>query len=302
MVIRNNASSMFSKNSLNINTERLHKSLEKLSTGFSVNRASDNAAGLAVSERMRKKIAGLSSAADNVQDGISLLQTAEGALGSTHSLLKIMSKMSVIAANATYSDVVDRAAMQLQFEKMMEEINDIADETYYNDVFLLDGSLELGDDESGGLAFHLSAEKDGEYVVSINKMDTDALGITSASVESQDKANEAIDLLGDAIDKVSEERARCGAMQKRIEHRCNNLLSQAENLSAAESRLRDTDMAEEFMKFTKFSILSESSEAMLAQSNAQPAGVLKLLSSSEGVRHVVKKKEDAPQKKETEEK
>ncbi|MGN0689091.1 MAG: flagellin [Oscillospiraceae bacterium] len=279
MIIQHNLSAISANNRLHTNQSELLKRLERLSTGYSINRAGDNAAGLAISENMRGKIASISSATSNAQDGISLLQTADGALGRTHTLLQVMSKMSVLAANATYSDIIDRAALQLEFENMMEEIDDIAGTTDFNKVFLLDGSL------SGSSRLNLAisdktAGEDDYCSVEIDRMDCESLGIKDCSVETAEKANSSIDIINSAIDKVSLQRGKCGAVQKRIEHKYNVLSTKNENITAFESKLRDADLAAEMMEYTKYEILSGTSQAMIAQANAEPMKVIDLLSNS----------------------
>ena len=279
MVIQHNLSAISANNRLQTNQSELLKRLEKLSSGYSINRAGDNAAGLAISESMRGKIASLSSATDNVQDGISLLQTADGALQKTHTLLQVMSKMSVLAANASYSDIVDRAALQLEFENMMEEIDDIAGTTDFNRVYLLDGSL------SGNSALRLmlsesTAATEDMFSVEIDDMSAEGLGIEDCSVETLEDANKSIDVINSAIDKVSVQRGKIGATEKRIEHKYNVLSTTNENLTAFESQIRDADIASEMMEFTKYEILSGSAQAMVAQANAEPMKVVDLLTNS----------------------
>lgn len=279
MVIQHNLSAISANNRLQTNQSELLKRLEKLSSGYSINRAGDNAAGLAISESMRGKIASLSMASDNAQDGMSLLQTADGALGKTHTLLQVMSKMSVLAANASYSDIVDRAALQLEFEHMMEEINDIAGTTDFNRTYLLDGSLS----GSSALEFMISqstmSEEDA-FSLEIDDMSCEGLGIEDCSIETAEMANKSIDIINSAIDKVSLQRGEIGAVQKRIEHKYNVLSTTNENLTAFESKLRDADIASEMMEFTKYEILSGSAQAMVAQANAEPMKVVGLLTNS----------------------
>lgn len=279
VVIQHNLSAISANNRLHTNQSELLKRLEKLSSGYSINRAGDNAAGLAISESMRGKIAGLSMATNNAQDGISLLQTADGALGKTHTLLQVMSKMSVLAANASYSDIVDRAALQLEFEHMMEEINDIAGTTDFNRTYLLDGSLS----GNSALKFMLSEATVGEeetFSVEIDDMSCEGLGIDDCSIETSEKANKSIDVINSAIDKVSLQRGKIGAVEKRIEHKYNVLSTTTENLTAFESQIRDADIASEMMEFTKYEILSGSAQAMVAQANAEPMKVVDLLTNS----------------------
>ena len=279
MVIQHNLSAISANNRLQTNQSELLKRLEKLSSGYSINRAGDNAAGLAISENMRGKIASLSMATNNAQDGMSILQTADGALGKTHTLLQVMSKMSVLAANASYSDIVDRAALQLEFENMMEEINDIAGTTDFNRTYLLDGSLS----GNAALKFMLSqstmSEEDA-FSLEIDDMSCEGLGIEDCSIETSEKANQSIDIINSAIDKVSLQRGEIGAIEKRIEHKYNVLSTTNENLTAFESQIRDADIASEMMEFTKYEILSGSAQAMVAQANTEPMKVVDLLTNS----------------------
>ena len=296
MVIQHNLSAISANNRLQTNQSELLKRLEKLSSGYSINRAGDNAAGLAISESMRGKIASLSSATDNVQDGISLLQTADGALGRTHTLLQVMSKMSVLAANASYSDIVDRAALQLEFENMMEEIDDIAGMTDFNRVYLLDGSL------SGNSALKLALSEstiseEEMFSVEIDDMSTEGLGIEDCSVKTLEDANRSIDVINSAIDKVSLQRGKIGAVEKRIEHKFNVLSTTNENLTAFESQIRDADIANEMMEFTKYEILSGSAQAMVAQANTEPMKVINLLTNSVAKLQVAEKSAKAPEPK-----
>lgn len=279
VVIQHNLSAISANNRLQTNQSELLKRLEKLSSGYSINRAGDNAAGLAISENMRGKIASLSMATNNAQDGMSILQTADGALGKTHTLLQVMSKMSVLAANASYSDIVDRAALQLEFENMMEEINDIAGTTDFNRTYLLDGSLS----GNAALKFMLSqstmSEEDA-FSLEIDDMSCEGLGIEDCSIETAEKANKSIDIINSAIDKVSLQRGEIGAIEKRIEHKYNVLSTTNENLTAFESQIRDADVANEMMEFTKYEILSGSAQAMVAQANTEPMKVVDLLTNS----------------------
>lgn len=296
MVIQHNLSAISANNRLQTNQSELLKRLEKLSSGYSINRAGDNAAGLAISESMRGKIASLSSATDNAQDGISLLQTADGALGRTHTLLQVMSKMSVLAANASYSDIVDRAALQLEFENMMEEINDIAGTTDFNRIYLLDGSLS----GSSALKFAISestVSDEGMFSVEIDDMSCEGLGIEDCSVETLEDANRSIDVINSAIDKVSLQRGKIGAVEKRIEHKFNVLSTTNENLTAFESKLRDADIANEMMEFTKYEILSSSAQAMVAQANTEPMKVVNLLTNSVAKPQIAEKSAKAPEPK-----
>lgn len=252
----------------NANNSQL-KSMEKLSSGLRINRAGDDAAGLAISEKMRAQIRGLDMATKNAQDGISLIQTAEGALNETHAILQRMRELAVQAANDTNTDD-DRAALQNEVEELIAEIDRISSDTEFNTQKLLDGSFS-------DKIFHIGANASQSISLSIGDMSASGLTIDGVDISDQTGADSAIATLDAAIKKVSDERAKLGANQNRLEHTINNLSTSAENLTAAESRIRDVDMARELMEQTKNAILAQASQAMLAQANQVPQGVLQLL-------------------------
>ena len=287
MVVQHNLSAMNSTRLYGVNNSALSKNLEKLSSGYSINRAGDNAAGLAISEKMRAQISGLEQASTNSQDGISMAQTFEGALQETDSILQRMKKLAVQSANGSYDDDVDRQAIQLEYEELSKEINDIAG-TDFNGVKVLDDSatavtgvsLQVGARTADLKTFDFKYTSSGIGGLSANLNCTsggDGLDIGSLSLKTQKEANIAIDEIDHAINKVSMVRATFGALQNRLEHKISNLDVSAENLTAAESRIRDTNMANEMMSFTKNQILSQASQSMLAQANSLPQGVLQLL-------------------------
>ncbi|MBO8157633.1 MAG: flagellin [Bacillaceae bacterium] len=376
MRINHNISALNTYRQLTTNTTSTQKSLEKLSSGLRINRAGDDAAGLAISEKMRAQIRGLDMAQKNAQDGISLIQTAEGALNETHSILQRMRELAVQAANDTNTDT-DRFELQKEINQLAEEVTRIGDNTEFNTKNLLDGSftgtfhiganegqsieLEIGDMTADSLNVLADAAKvvadegttnmsgqsgfddlvggsysvevtgsgsvtlktaDGTTIgsgtladsgtnvtisgisstytttgtsgsVTINISDTDTTsGIATdagtisvhvlekgqgISVMDQDDADSAVTAIQSALDRVSAERSKLGAYQNRLEHTINNLGTSQENLTAAESRIRDVDMANEMMAFTKNNILTQAAQAMLAQANQQPQGVLQLL-------------------------
>jgi len=250
------------------------KALEKLSSGLRINRAGDDAAGLAISEKMRGQIRGLTQASRNAQDGISLIQTAEGGLNETHSILQRMRELVVQAANDTNTKD-DRAQIQQEIDALKKEINRIASTTQFNTRNLINGSVA-----SKGLVFQIGANKGQTISLSIAKMNASALGISAVSVGGGASAltiSGYIKTIDDAINKVSTERAKLGAYQNRLEHTVTNLDTSTENLQAAESRIRDVDMAKEMMEFTRTNILAQAGTAMLAQANAKPQQVLQLL-------------------------
>lgn len=308
MRINHNISALNTYRQLTVNVTASSKSLEKLSSGYRINRAGDDAAGLAISEKMRGQIRGLEMASKNAQDGISLIQTAEGALNETHAILQRMRELAVQSATDTNTDD-DRAELQKEVEQLLEEIDRIADNTEFNTKKLLDGSFK-------DAVFQIGANAGQTVTLSIGKMDTSVsgaggvpsgggasggvsgasgasggvsgggggttvsgagLGIANVNISTQAGASAAITTIQNAINKVSSERAKLGAIQNRLEHTINNLGTAAENLTASESRIRDVDMAKEIMEFTKNSILQQAAQAMLAQANMQPQGVLQLL-------------------------
>src|SRR5699024_1387979 len=288
MIINHNISALNTHRQLGVNNNAVSSSLEKLSSGLQINRAGDDAAGLAISEKMRGQIRGLDMATKNAQDGISLIQTAEGALTETHAILQRMNELAVQSANDTNISQTDRQAMQEEFNALLEEIDSIADRTEFNKQKLIDGSFT---DKN----FHIGANEGQNITVSIDNMDVESLGLDGLAVEdlehatgeedgtitggilTQGEADAAITTIQDATNQVSTQRAKLGAIQNRLEHTINNLGASSENLTAAESRIRDVDMAKEMMEFTKNNILTQAAQAMLAQANQTPQGVLQLL-------------------------
>jgi flagellin len=272
MRINNNLMAMNAQRYLGVNNNNIQKSIEKLSSGYRINRAGDDAAGLAISEKMRAQIRGLKMASKNSQDAISLIQTAEGALNETHSILQRMRELAVQAATDT-NEGVDRTALQNEVEQLQEELTRIAEQTEFNRRTLLNGDLL----DDGALTFQIGANKDQNISLSIGDMSASGLEVEDLEITDFDTANAAIDTIDAAIEKVSTERAKLGANQNRLEHTINNLNTSAENLTAAESRIRDVDMANEMMEYTKNNILAQAATAMLAQANQAPQSVLQLL-------------------------
>lgn len=273
MIINHNISALNAWRGLSQTNSALAKSLEKLSSGMRINRAADDAAGLAISEKMRGQISGLNQAIRNAQDGISLIQTAEGALNETHSILQRMRQLAVQSANDTNTDA-DRAQIQAEVNQLIEEIDRIANNTEFNTQVLMAGAFS---GSGAGLVFHIGANSGQSLVLQIGNMGASALGVSGLSVSTQGTANAAITTIQSAIDRVSNQRSSLGAVQNRLEHTIANLGVAAENLSAAESRIRDVDMALEMMNFTRNQILVQAGTAMLAQANLAPQAVLKLL-------------------------
>ncbi|KGX86309.1 flagellin N-terminal helical domain-containing protein [Pontibacillus litoralis] len=268
MIINHNIAALNTHRQLSAANNMQSKSMEKLSSGLRINKAADDAAGLAISEKMRGQIRGLDQAQRNAQDGISLIQTAEGALNESEAILQRMRELSVQSANDTNTDE-DRAELQKEITALNEELTRIGENTEFNTKNLLDGSF------SG--KFHIGANIGQNMSVTISTMTASGLGVDGIDIGSQTGANAALSNLDAAISNVSSERASLGAVQNRLEHTINNLGTSSENLTAAESRVRDVDMAKEMMEQTKSSILAQASQAMLAKANQQPQGVLQLL-------------------------
>ncbi|MFZ5987151.1 MAG: flagellin [Bacillota bacterium] len=270
MRINNNMMAFNAHRQLKVNGAQQEKSLEKLSSGYRINRAGDDAAGLSISEKMRAQIRGLNQASRNAQDGISLIQTAEGALQETHAILQRMRELAVQAANDT-NVTKDRSAIKLELDDLRDEVTRIAQKTQFNTRTLLAGGL------TSGITVQIGANKGETLSVKIATMTANKLSIHALNVASAVPAGTAIQLINNAINTVSAERAKLGAKQNRLEHTIKNLDNTAENLQASESRIRDVDMAREMMTFTKNNILNQAATAMLAQANQAPQGVLQLL-------------------------
>jgi flagellin len=270
MRINHNIAALNTHRQLAFNNTNTQKSLEKLSSGLRINRAGDDAAGLAISEKMRGQIRGLEQASRNAQDGISLIQTAEGALNETHSILQRMRELAVQSSNDTNDDTIDRVAIQAEVDSLIAEVDRIATDTEFNGKKLLNGSI-------GTFEFHVGANAGQAITLTTATMDVATLNLTGLDVNDQVAADAAITTIQAAIDDVSTERSNYGAVQNRLEHTINNLNTASENLTASESRIRDVDMAKEMMEFTKNNILSQAAQSMLAQANQQPQGVLQLL-------------------------
>jgi len=276
MRINHNIMALNAYRQLSINNTGVQKSLEKLSSGLRINRAGDDAAGLAISEKMRGQIRGLEQASRNSQDAISLIQTAEGALNETHAILQRMRELVVQAGNLGTNQPEDLQAIQDEIQSLLAEINGIAERTQFNGKTLLDGDFA-----STSLIFQIGANEGQQLLLTIADMSATGLGVSAISVSTSfattSDIDAAISSIDGAIEKVSAERSKLGATQNRLEHTIKNLDNAAENLSAAESRIRDVDMAKEMMEFTKMNILSQAAQAMLAQANMQPQAVLQLL-------------------------
>lgn len=271
MIIQHNMQSANTNRQLGITNGNLAKSTEKLSSGYKINRAADDAAGLSISEKMRGQIRGLEQASTNSQDGISLIQTAEGAMTEVHSILQRMRELTVQAANDTNVSV-DRGAIQTELSALTEEIDRIASQTEYNTMTLLSGGFT-------GKNLQVGANTSQSITINISAMTTAglAIGAVAANVDTHVKATGAISTVNAAIQKVSTERSALGALQNRLEHSIANADNTAENLQSAESRIRDVDMAKEMVKYSKDGILQQAAQSMLAQANQSTQGVLSLL-------------------------
>ena len=269
MVVQHNLQAANTNRQLGITTSAQAKSTEKLSSGYKINRAADDAAGLSISEKMRSQIRGLNKASSNAQDGVSLVQTAEGALNETHSILQRMNELATQAANDT-NTTVDRSAIAAEMSQLKTEIDRIKNTTQFNTMNLLDGTFK-------GKKLQVGALSGQEIEIGIEEMSSTELGITNIDVDTHTKANATMKAVQDAIDKVSTQRSNLGAIQNRLEHTIANLDTTSENTQSAESRIRDTDMASEMVTYSKNNILAQAGQSMLAQANQSTQGVLSLL-------------------------
>jgi len=270
MVVQHNMRAMNSNRQLGLTTASQSKSAEKLSSGYRVNRAADDAAGLAISEKMRRQVKGLTQASRNAQDGISAVQTAEGALNEVHDMLQRMNTIANQAANGT-NTTTDREYLNQEFQALKSEINRVADTTTFNEQNLLTGSFTSKNLQVGA--------ESGQYIkLSITAMSASNLGITGGvKISTATLASEAIGVVKEALKSVSSQRADLGAVQNRLEHTINNLDNVVENTTAAESQIRDTDMATEMVSYSNNNILAQAGTSMLAQSNQANQSVLSLL-------------------------
>lgn len=320
MVVRTNTMAINANNNLYKNNSSVSKNLEKLSSGMRINRAADDASGLAISEKMKAQIKALDTASANAQDGISLIQTAEGYFGEVHDMLNRMVELAEKSANGTYEVAegkkvteeaygdtgVDRQALQDEMDQLASEIDRIASTANFNNNKLLNGNLALADDGTGGLQLQIgeTSSSADKLTVSVDSMFTEDLfadltektdntstaaiadladqagtakQATTINISNQASASTAVESLRDVINTVSSQRASLGAMQNRLEYTINNLNTASENMSSANSRIRDTDMAKTMMQYTQGNVLTQAAQAMLAQANQQPQGVLQLL-------------------------
>ena len=279
MVVQHNLTAMNSSRMLNITTSAQAKSTEKLSSGYKINRAADDAAGLAISEKMRRQIRGLTQASSNAQDGISCVQTAEGALTEVHDMLQRMNELAVKAANGTQTSA-DRGYINQEVQALVSEIDRVASTTTFNEKNLLDGSFKK-------VGLQVGAESNQLITLDIAAMSAKGLKLTTGkagaagniSVGGTDGTNAqaAIKTIKEALAMVSSQRSDLGAVQNRLEHTIKNLDNVVENTTSAESSIRDTDMATEMVKYSNNNILAQAGQSMLAQANQSNQGVLSLL-------------------------
>ena len=274
MVVQHNLQAANTNRQLGITTSAQAKSTEKLSSGYKINRAADDAAGLSISEKMRSQIRGLNKASSNAQDGVSLVQTAEGALNETHSILQRMNELATQAANGTNTSV-DRSAIRAELDQLTSEIDRIQSTTQFNTMNLLDGTFSGAKKQ---MKLQVGALSGQSINFSIANMCATKIGLNTAlSVSTFTKAGSYMKAVQDAIEVVSKQRSAMGAIQNRLEHTIANLDTTSENTQSAESRIRDTDMASEMVTYSKNNILAQAGQSMLAQANQSTQGVLSLL-------------------------
>ncbi len=281
MIVQHNMTALNANRQLGITVGQVAKSTEKLSSGYRINRAGDDAAGLSISEKMRGQIRGLEQASTNAQDGVSLIQTAEGALNEIHSIVQRMRELTVQAANDTNVSI-DRMSIAKEIYALTSEITRIGEQTEFNTMKLLDGSFgQAGADKK----LQVGANSGQQINIKIDEMTASAIGITDATVgdiiaksdATSDTISSILDIMDKALSAVSTQRSSLGAIQNRLEHTIANADNVAENLTDAESRIRDVNMADEMVQFSKNNILQQAGQSMLAQANQSTQGVLSLL-------------------------
>ena len=274
MIVQHNMQAINTNRQLGITTGNMAKATEKLSSGYRINRAADDAAGLSISEKMRGQIRGLEQASSNASDGISLIQTAEGALGEIHSIIQRMRELTVQAANDT-NVTEDRVAIAAEVYALSSEITRIAEQTEFNSMHVLDGSFT-------NKKLQVGANSSQQIDINISEMSADKIGLgdkIGSTIENMSATNitALLDDIDDALSTVSTQRSALGAIQNRLEHTIANADNTAENLTDAESRIRDVDMADEMVTYSKYSILQQAGQSMLAQANQSTQGVMSLL-------------------------
>ncbi len=285
MVINHNMSAMYANRQLGITGLSINKDMEKLSSGEKINRAGDDASGLAVSEKMRAQIRGLNQASQNAQNGISFIQTTEGFLQETTDIMQRIRELAVQSSNGIYSDE-DRMQIQVEVSSLVSEVDRIASSAQFNGMNMLTGRFARPTGENtvtASMWFHIGANMDQRMQVYVGTMSAAALGVRSVGSEDKitlmtpEDANRAIGTIDEALKKINKQRADLGAYQNRMEFSVKGLNNASENLQASESRIRDTDMASQMVQFTKNSVLQQAGTAMLAQANTQSQNVLSLL-------------------------
>jgi len=279
MVINHNLSAMFANRQVKFNELDLNKDIEKLSTGMRINRGGDDASGLAVSEKLRSQIRGLNQAGRNIESAVSFIQTTEGYLSETQDIMHRVRELAVQSANGIYTDE-DRAQIQVEVSQLVDEVNRIASHAQFNGLNMLTGRFanpSRGGTVTGEMFFQVGANMDQRKQVFIGTMTAQSLGLRGISISTPDKANAVIGSVDNALRQVSRQRADLGAYQNRFEMAAKGVAVAAENMQAAESLIRDTDIAAQMVTYTKNQILMQSSTAMLAQANLKPRSVLQLL-------------------------
>jgi len=284
MIINHNMSAMFADRQLGVTQESLTKNMEKLSSGMKINRAGDDASGLAVSEKLRSQIRGLNQAERNIQNGVSFIQATEGYLQETTDILHRLRELSVQSANGIYTDE-DRMQIQVEVSQLVDEVNRVASHAQFNTMNMLTGAFAMNSTSGRTMQFQIGANMDQSAKVYISSMTADALGLNNAqgaqgklTIASPVDANQAIGTVDAALKIVNKQRADLGAYQNRFEMAAQGVAIASENMQAAESRIRDTDMANKMVDYTRDSILNQSGTAMLAQANLRSQSVLSLLS------------------------
>lgn len=268
MIVKHNLQAMNANRMLGVNSSTLSKSVEKLSSGYRINRAADDAAGLAISEKMRRQIRGLTQASTNAEDGISMVQTAEGALNEVHDMLQRMNELAVQAANGT-NQTEDQAYIQQEIEQLITEISRTANDTTFNEKNLLNNSTSVN--------LQVGTEAGNTIQLVFSSMTATKIGVNSVDVSTEAGARDALETIKAGITSVSSLRANLGAVQNRLEHTVNNLDNVVENTTSSEATIRDTDMATEMVTYSNNQILAQAGQAMLAQANTSNQGVLSLL-------------------------
>jgi len=279
MIINHNLSAMFANRVVKFNELDLNKDIEKLSTGMRINRGGDDASGLAVSEKLRSQIRGLNQAGRNIESAVSFIQTTEGYLAETQDIMHRIRELAVQSANGIYTDE-DRAQIQVEVSQLVDEVNRIASHAQFNGLNMLTGRFAnpaRGGTVTAEMFFQIGANMDQRKQVFIGTMTAQALGLRGVSISTPDKANAVIGSVDNALKQVSRQRADLGAYQNRFEMAAKGVAVAAENMQAAESLIRDTDIALQMVSYTKNQILMQSSTAMLAQANLKPRSVLQLL-------------------------